>query len=157
MLSDGKWPWCLRCLMFIPSGLVVEGKLLFVLFEMANCICIVVSCISLLERVLIVWSMYLLILLVLYKVTFVNCLPKAIALSMSVMAVLVANQMLLFCCVGGFLLNSFAMVPTRSVDCVCVYLFLFCFVFFIVCVYLFCIHVFVGLNCFVCRYGYDDG
>ena len=34
----------------------------------------------------------------------VNCLLKAFALSMSVVVILVQKQMLLFCCVGGFLL-----------------------------------------------------
>ena len=33
-------PRCLRCLMFMPSG---PAKLLFVLFEMASCTCVVVS------------------------------------------------------------------------------------------------------------------
>ena len=104
-------PRCLRCLMFMPSVLV---ELLFVLFEMANCTCVVVSCISLVARVLIVRSMCMLILFVLHGVTFVNCLLKAFALSMSVMAVLVSKQILLFCCVGGFLLDCFAMVPHRE-------------------------------------------
>ena len=62
--------------------------------------------------------MCLLILFVLYEVAFVNCLLNGFALSMSVMVVLVVKQMFLFCCVGGFLLNSFAMV-LHSVDCVC--------------------------------------
>ena len=47
--------------MFMPSGPV---EFLFVLFEMANCTCAMVSCISLVRKVLIV-SMYLLILFVL--------------------------------------------------------------------------------------------
>ena len=42
---------CVRCLMFMPSGPV---ELLFVLFEMANCTCVVVSRISLVVRFLIV-------------------------------------------------------------------------------------------------------
>ena len=104
-------PRCLRCLMFMPSGPV---ELLFVLFEMASCTCVVVSCISSVGRFLIVWSMCLLILFLLYGVTFVNCLLKAFALSMSVMAVLIPKRMLLFCCVGGFLLDSFAMVFHRE-------------------------------------------
>ena len=45
-----------------------------------------------------------------------NYLLNAFALSMSVMAVLVPKQMLLFCYVGFFLLDSFAMLPTGSVD-----------------------------------------
>ena len=60
---------------------------LFVLFEMANCTCVVVSYVFLVGRVLIVWSMCLLLLLVLYGVTFMNCLLLK-ALYMSVMAVL---------------------------------------------------------------------
>ena len=60
---------------------------LFVLFEMANCTCEVVCCVSLVGRVLIVWSMCLLLLLVLYEVKFMNCLLLK-ALYMSVMAVL---------------------------------------------------------------------
>ena len=48
-----------------------------------------------------------------------NCLLKAFDLSMSVMAVLVPKQMLLFCFVGCFLLDSFAMVPHKELDCVC--------------------------------------
>ena len=39
---------------------------------------------------------------------------KAFALSMSVMAILVPKQMLLFYCIGGFLLDSFTMVPHRE-------------------------------------------
>ena len=85
---------CLRCLVFMPSGPV---ELLLVLFEMANCTCVVVSHISSVGRVLIVWFMCLLILLVLYGVTFVNCLLKAFALFMLVMAALVLKQMLLLC------------------------------------------------------------
>ena len=54
--------------MFMPSGPVG------LLFEMANCTCVAVSCISSIGRVLIVWSMCLLILFVLYGVMFVNCL-----------------------------------------------------------------------------------
>ena len=50
----------------MPSGSV---ELLFVLFEMANCA--FVRCIFSVGRVLIVWSMCLLILFVLYRVTFV--------------------------------------------------------------------------------------
>ena len=33
-VSDGKWPKCVSCLMFMPSSPV---ELLFVLFEIANC------------------------------------------------------------------------------------------------------------------------
>ena len=44
-------PRCLMCLMFMLSGLV---ELLFVLFEMANCTCVVVSCIFSVGRVWIV-------------------------------------------------------------------------------------------------------
>ena len=47
-------PKCLRCLMFMLSGPL---ELLFVLFEMSDCTCVVVSCISLVERVLIILSM----------------------------------------------------------------------------------------------------
>ena len=57
---------------------------------------------------------YVLVDFVLYGLTFVNCLLNAFALSMSVMAVLIPNRMLLFCCVGFFLLNSFGMVPHRE-------------------------------------------
>ena len=95
------------------SGIVV------VLFEMANCTCVVVSRISSGGRFLIVQSMCLLILFALYGVMFVNYLLNAFALSISVMGVLVLIQMLLFCCVGCFLLDNFAMVPTESVDCIC--------------------------------------
>ena len=94
-------PRCLRCLM-LPSGPV---ELLFMLFEMANCTCVEVSQIFLVERFLIVWYTSLFVLLVLYRVTFVNC-SQAFVLSRSVMAVLVLKQMLLLCCVGGFLLNK---------------------------------------------------
>ena len=45
----------------------------------------------------------------------VNCLLNFFALSMLVMAVLVPKRMLLFCCVGSFLLNSFAMAPQNKV------------------------------------------
>ena len=96
----------LRGLMFMPLG---PKELLLVLFEMANCTCVMVSCIFLVGRVLIVWFMYLLILFVLYGVTFGNCLLKAFVYVSE--AVLVPKQMLQFCCVGGFLLDSFAMVP----------------------------------------------
>ena len=94
-------PRCLRFLMFMPSGPV---ELLFVLFGMTNCTCVVVSHIFSVGRFLIVWSMCLLILFVVYEVTFVNCLLNAFALSisMSVMAVLVPKQVLLFCCVDCF-------------------------------------------------------
>ena len=64
----------LRCLMFMPSGPV---ELLFVLFEMANCTCVLVSHISSVGRFLIVWSMCLLVLFGLYGVMFVNCLFKS--------------------------------------------------------------------------------
>ena len=103
-------PRCLKCLIFMPSSSVE----FFVLFEMANYICKVVSCIFLVGKVLILWSMCLLILFVLYGVTFVNCLFKAVALSMSVMTVLIPKQMLLFCCEVFFLLDSFAMMPHRE-------------------------------------------
>ena len=56
---------------------------------------------------------YLLILFVLYGVTFINYLLKAFSLSMSTLAVLVLKQIFQFCCVGDFLLNSFAMMPHR--------------------------------------------
>ena len=85
---------CLRCLMFMPSGQV---ELLFMLFEIANCTCVVVNRISSVGKLWIVWSMYLLILFVLYGMMLVNCLLNAFALSMSVMAVLVLKQMLLLC------------------------------------------------------------
>ena len=104
-------PRCFRCQIFMPSG---PMELLFVLFEMTNCTCVVLSCISLLRRVLIVWSMCLLILFVVYGVTFVNCLLKAFALSLSVIAVLVPKRMVLFCYLGYFVLDSFAMVPQRE-------------------------------------------
>ena len=90
-------PRCLRCLMFMPANPL---ELLFVLFEMANGACAMASRISSVERFLNVWSMFLLILLVLYGVTFVNCLLNAFALSMSVMTVLVSKRMFLFYCVG---------------------------------------------------------
>ena len=109
-------PRCLMCLMFMPSGPV---ELLYVLFEMANCTCVVVSHICSVGKFLIVWSMCLLILFVLYGVTFAKCLLNAFALSMSEMALLVPKQILLFCCVGGFLLDSFAMVPHRDVAMHC--------------------------------------
>ena len=97
-------PRCLRFLMFMPSGPI---ELLFLLFEMANCTCIMVSRISSVGRLLIVWPMCLLILFVLYGVTFVNCLLNAFVL----MTVLARKQMLLFCYICWFLLDSFAMVP----------------------------------------------
>ena len=107
-LSDGKSLKSLKCLMFIPSGPV---ELLFVLFEMTNCVCVVVSRIFSVARAFIEWYMCLLILFVLYGVTFVNCLFKTFALSMPAVVVLVSKGMRLFCFVGGFLLNGFAMVP----------------------------------------------
>ena len=113
MASD---PRCLRCLMLMPSGPV---EMLFVLFEIANCTCVVVSHISYVGRFLIVWPMWLLILFVLYGVTFVNCLLNAFALSMSVMAILVPKQMLLFCCVGCLCWIALLWCCTGSVDCVC--------------------------------------
>ena len=61
---------------------------------MTICICVVVSRISSVGRFLILWSMCLLILFVLYEMTFVNCLLKIFALSMSVMAILVPKRML---------------------------------------------------------------
>ena len=45
-------PRFLRCLMFMPSG---SMKLLFVLLEMANCTCAVISRILLVGRFLTVW------------------------------------------------------------------------------------------------------
>ena len=107
MESDSR---CLRCLMFMPSGPV---ELLLVLFEMANCICKVASHISSIGRFLdcmvyvpvdfvcTIWSDVCEL--------FIKCF-----LSISVMAILVLKQMLLFCCVGCFLLDSFAMVPYRE-------------------------------------------
>ena len=74
------------------------------------------NCITSVGRLLIVRSVCLLILFVRCGVTFVNCLLKAFALSLSVMAVLVLKRMLLFCCVGGFLLDSFAIVPHRECE-----------------------------------------
>ena len=65
------------------------SRILLVLFDMVNCTCVVVSRISFVGRFLIVRSMCLLILFVLYAVTFINCLLNTFALSMSVMAVLV--------------------------------------------------------------------
>ena len=56
-------PRCLMCLMFMPSGPV---ELWFVLFEIANYTCVVVSHISMVERFLIIWSMCLLIVFALY-------------------------------------------------------------------------------------------
>ena len=85
--------------MFLP--------LLFVLFEMANCTCIVVSRISSVRRFLIVRPMCLLILFALYGMTFVNCLLNALALSL-VLVVSVPKKMFLFYCIGSFLLDSFA-------------------------------------------------
>ena len=73
-----------------------------------------VSHIFLVERFLIVWSMCLMILFVLYGVTLVDCLLEAFPLSVSVVAVLIWKQKLLFCCVGGFLLNSFTVVAHRE-------------------------------------------
>ena len=80
MYLKASVPRCLRYLMFMASGPV---GLLFVLFEMANCTCVVVSRISSLGTFVIVWSMCLLILFVLYGVTFVSYLLKAVALSLS--------------------------------------------------------------------------
>ena len=88
-------------------------------------------------------------LFVLCRVTFVNCILKAFTLSMSVMAVVVPKRMLLICCVGGFLLDCFAMVHHRRCGCVFVINFVeilfsdLCFVF----VYLF-IYVIVKSNDF---------
>ena len=56
-----RGPKCFRCLMLMPSGPV---ELLFVLFEMASCISVVVSCIASAGRFLIVRSMRLLVLFV---------------------------------------------------------------------------------------------
>ena len=106
-------PMCLRCLMFMPSDAV---EFLFVLFEMANCTFVVVSRISSVGSFLVLWSMCLLILFVLYGVTFVNCFLNSFALCMSVMAVLVPKRMLLFHCVGCYLLDSFALVPRRECE-----------------------------------------
>ena len=109
IVSAGKWPEVFES--FMSLGPV---ELLFVLLKMANCTCVAVSHIFLEERVLIVWSMHLLLLFVLHGMTFVNCLLKTFALSMSVMAVLLSKQMLLFCCIGCFLLDSFAMLPHKE-------------------------------------------
>ena len=124
-------PGCFRCLMFMPSGPV---KLLLVLFEMANCTCMIISRISSVGRFMIVCSMCLLILFVLYGVTFVNYLLNAFAFLMSVMAVLVLKRMLLFCCVGCFLLDSFAMVSHRECRlCLRTILSRYCFQVFVLC------------------------
>ena len=104
MVSGSK---CFMCLIFMSSGPV---EVLFVLFEMANCTCVVVNCIYSVGRFLIVWSMCRLVSLVLCRVIFVKCLLKVFDLSMTVMAVLVSRRMILFCCVGDFMLDSFAMV-----------------------------------------------
>ena len=47
-------------------------------------------------------------------VIFIKCLSKAFALSILMMAVLVLKQMLVFCWVSSFLLDSFAMVPHQD-------------------------------------------
>ena len=73
-------PRYLRCLMFMLSGPV---KLLLMLFESANCTCVMASCISSIERFLVVWSICLLILFVLYGVMIVNLLLKAFALDVN--------------------------------------------------------------------------
>lgn len=105
LMAEG--PKCLRCLMLMPSGPV---ELLLVLSEMADCIWVVVRCVLSVTKFLTLRSIHLLILLVLYGVTFVNCLLNAFALSLSVIAVLVPKRMLLFCCVGDFFCDSFAIV-----------------------------------------------
>ena len=98
-------PRCLRCLMFMPLGSV---ELLFLLHLCSvnlyflggkglDCMVYVPV-----DFVCAIWS------------DICELFVTAFALSMSVMAVLVPKQMLLFCCVGGFLLNSFAMVPHRK-------------------------------------------
>ena len=48
-----------------------------------------------------------------------NRLLNAFVCLCQYMTVLVPKRMLLFYCVGGFLLDSFAMVPTGSEDFVC--------------------------------------
>ena len=63
------------------------------------------------------------------------------------MAVLVPKLMLLFCCVGGFWLDSFVMVPTRSrivfvVNFVTMLFFCVCFVFIYLFVYAIVIYEF---------------
>ena len=106
-------PRCLRCLMFMPSGPV---ELLLVLFEMVNCTCVVVRSYFLggkifdcmvyvpVDFVCAIWS------------DVCELFLNAFALYeyVSVMAVLVPKRMLLFCCVGCFLLHRFAMVPHRE-------------------------------------------
>ena len=104
-------PSYLRCLMFTPLWPV---ELLFVLFEMASRSCVVVKSILSVVRFLIVWLKCPLLLFAVYGVMFVIFLLKAFALPMFLMAVLVSKRMLLFCCVGGFLLDSFAIVPQRE-------------------------------------------
>ena len=97
--------------------------MLSVLFEMANCNCVIVNRISSVGRFLILLSKGLLILLVLYRLTFMTWLLKALALYMSVNGVLVPKGMLLFCCVNVFFCTIvFTMMinfATKIVDCVC--------------------------------------
>ena len=133
LIFDGKWPEVFE----VFDVYAIRSSGIVVLFEMANCTCVVVSHISLLGRVLIAWSMCL---LNLFKVTFMNCLLKAFALSVSVMAVLVLKQMLLFCCVVYFCWITLLWCPAGSVDCVCDQ---FCQGVASRC--LFCVHVFVCL------------
>ena len=102
----GKWPRCLRGLMLMPSGPV---ELLFVLFEMAKSLC---SSKSYFLSVKVFDCMVHLSIgfFVLYGVTFVNCLLVYIndgCFSSKVNASV--------CCVGVFLLDSFAMVPHREI------------------------------------------
>ena len=84
--------------------------------------------------------MCLLVLFVLYGVI-VNCLLKSFALSVSVMAVLVRNQMVFFCCVGAILLIVSYDAPKKVR-----------IVFVINFVKIFCQDV-VSCSCIFCLYG----
>ena len=109
-VSDGKWPRCLSCLMFMPSGTV---ELFLVLFEMANCTCVVVSRFSLWEES---W---------LYGLCFVDfvCAVWSDVCELCIESLCFvyvsdglfssdANVSVLLC--RWFLLDSFAMVPHRK-------------------------------------------
>ena len=109
-------PRCLRCLMFMPSG---PMELLFMLFEMDNCTCVVVSCIYSVRKVLIVWSMYLLILLCAIWSDVHELLFKSFWFVYVSDGCLVSKQMLLFCYVCVFCCIVLLWCPTGSVDCVC--------------------------------------
>ena len=109
-VSVGKWLWVFE----VSDVYGIKSSGVVYAFEMANCTCVVVSRVSLIERVLIVWSRCLLILFVLYGVTFVNCLLNSLSMSVVAVLVLVPQRMLLFDCVGVFLLDSFAMVSHRE-------------------------------------------